>query len=216
MPTRHALIEHRPWLLASLAASIAYYFLPEPWIGSVYAMALKGLSVGFLVPYALVRHRSFDARLLAIVMAFGAAGDVGMELETVTGGTLFFLGHLVAIALYWRNRRTITTVSQRAAALTMLVMVPVVSWLLSGDAGVGIYATGLGAMAASAWLSRFGRYHVGIGAILFFVSDWLIFARMGGALSEGVTSWLIWPLYYAGQFLICTGVIQSLRRDHRA
>lgn len=215
MPKR-ALIEHRPWLLASLAASIAFYFLPEPWIGSVYAMALKGLSVGFLVPYALVRHRSFDARLLAIVMAFGAAGDVGMELDTIIGGTLFFLGHLVAIGLYWRNRRTNTSGSQRAAALTVLVMVPAISRLLSGDIGVGIYAIGLGMMASSAWLSRFGRYHVGVGAVLFFVSDWLIFARMGGALPESVTSWLIWPLYYAGQFMICTGVIQSLRSDHRA
>ncbi|MGI9376653.1 MAG: lysoplasmalogenase family protein [Tsuneonella suprasediminis] len=213
---RRTLIEDHPWLLASLAASIAFYFLPEPWIGSVYAMMLKGLSVGFLVPYALVRHHSLDARLLAIIMAFGAAGDVGMELDTIVGGAIFFIGHLIAIGLYWRNRRTNVTGAQRAAALTMLVMVPIISWLLSGDAGVGIYAIGLGAMAASAWLSRFGRYHVGAGAILFIVSDWLIFARMGGALPESVTSWLIWPLYYAGQFMICTGIIQGLRRDHRA
>lgn len=213
---RRALIDHRPWLLASLVAAVAFFFLPPPWVGSVYAMAIKGLAVGLLVPYALARHRSTDALLLAAVMALGAAGDVGIELDTMVGGALFFLGHLVAIALYRRNRRLQTTGSQRAAALAMLAGVPLISWMLSGDLGVGVYATALGGMAASAWLSRFGRYHVGIGAVLFFVSDWLIFARMGGVLPKGVTSWLIWPLYYIGQFMICTGVIQGLRRDHRA
>jgi uncharacterized membrane protein YhhN len=71
-------------------------------------------------------------------------------------------------------------------------------------------------MAASAWLSRFSRYSVGIGALMFVASDLLIFARLGGVLGENVTGWLVWPLYYAGQLLICTGVIRAVRRDHLA
>jgi uncharacterized membrane protein YhhN len=34
-------------------------------------------------------------------------------------------------------------------------------------------------MAAAAWSSRFPRYRVGAGAVLFVISDWLIFSRMG-------------------------------------
>ena len=67
-------------------------------------------------------------------------------------------------------------------------------------------------MAATAWLSRFGRYRVGTGAVLFVVSDWLIFSRMGAIDLAPLPDLLIWPLYYFGQFLIATGVVQALRR----
>ena len=68
-------------------------------------------------------------------------------------------------------------------------------------------------MAATAWASRFSRYHVGIGAVLFVISDLLIFAEFGPLAESTIPSLLIWPLYYAGQFLICTGIIQTLRGD---
>jgi hypothetical protein len=29
-----------------------------------------------------------------------------------------------------------------------------------------------------------------------------------------IPDYLIWPTYYFGQFLICTGVIQKLRHEH--
>jgi hypothetical protein len=47
--------------------------------------------------------------------------------------------------------------------------------------------------------------------VLFVVSDLLIFARESGQAPETLTWWTIWPLYYAGQFLIATGVVRSLR-----
>ena len=62
---------------------------------------------------------------------------------------------------------------------------------------------------------RFSRT-VGLGALLFVASDLLIFARLGHVLDEALTGWFVWPLYYAGQFLICTGVIRAVRRDHQA
>ena len=76
-----------------------------------------------------------------------------------------------------------------------------------------LYSTGLGAMAACAWSSRFSRYRVGFGAVLFVISDWLIFAGMSTPAAEPMAKWLVWPVYYAGQFLIATGVIQTLRSD---
>jgi uncharacterized membrane protein YhhN len=74
------------------------------------------------------------------------------------------------------------------------------------------YALGLGAMAAAAWTSSFPRYRVGIGAVLFVASDLLIFARLGPMADSPIPDLLIWPLYYFGQFLICTGVIGELRK----
>ena len=63
-----------------------------------------------------------------------------------------------------------------------------------------------------AWTSSFPRYRVGIGALLFVASSLLTFGQMGPLATEAWAEWPVWPLYYAGQFLICTGVIQSLRK----
>ena len=79
-----------------------------------------------------------------------------------------------------------------------------------------IYALALGMMAASAWTSRFSRYQVGIGAVLFVVSDLVIFAREAERLDPGIAEWFVWPLYYLGQFLIVTGVVQRLRGERHA
>jgi len=77
---------------------------------------------------------------------------------------------------------------------------------------VAVYALGLAVMAACAWISRFPRRMTGIGAVMFVVSDLLIFARMGVLAQSPLPDLLIWPLYYFGQFLICTGVVGELRR----
>ena len=67
-------------------------------------------------------------------------------------------------------------------------------------------------MAGAAWTSSFSRYRVGIGAVLFVISDLLIFARMGVLAQSPLPDLLIWPLYYFGQFLIATGVVGELQR----
>jgi uncharacterized membrane protein YhhN len=83
------------------------------------------------------------------------------------------------------------------------------------DKGVAVYAALLGAMAATAWISRFPRYRVGIGAMLFVASDLLIFARMGPLAGSAVPGMLIWPLYFAGQALVAWGVVQALSSDQQ-
>lgn len=209
---RAALIEHRPWLLASLVAAVAYYAMREMPIPGIQLALLKGMGVALLAAYCWVRAPGSDGRLISSVMAFGAIGDIAIEFSFIAGGGAFFVGHLLAVALYLRNRRPQPSGSQKLAGLALLVSTPVISWFLSRDAGVTLYATGLGAMAATAWLSRFGRYRVGTGAVLFVVSDWLIFSRMGAIDLAPLPDLLIWPLYYFGQFLIATGVVQALRR----
>jgi len=72
--------------------------------------------------------------------------------------------------------------------------------------GVAVYSLGLALMAATAWTSRFPRFRVGIGAVMFLVSDLLIFGRMGPLPDNLVVGLAVWGLYYFGQLLICLGV----------
>lgn len=212
MPKR-ALIEHRPWLLASIIAALAYYFLRDNPLGEIWLVMLKGLGVGCLAFYAVRRGAGPDASLIAAVMMFGALGDMGIEFDFALGGGLFLIGHLIAVWLYLRNPREHHSPSQMAFAGVLLVGTPLVSWLLSNNLLITLYSVGLGAMAATAWISRFPRYRVGIGAVLFVLSDWLIFSRMGATDLGDLPHYLIWPIYYAGQFLIATGVVQTLRHE---
>ena len=214
MPKR-ALSEHRPYLLASLIAAVSYYFVADDPIGGIWLMGWKAAGVGFLAFYAAHRGKGFDAWLIAAVMAFGAMGDALLEVSFLIGGGLFAIGHLIAIWLYSRHRRGATTASQKGAGLALLVSTPVLAALLTYPLPNWELAAGysflVGAMAAAAWTSNFPRYRVGAGAVLFVVSDLLIFGREAGRIPNEVAEWLIWPLYYGGQFLIATGVVQTLR-----
>lgn len=208
-----ALAERRPWLLVSIAAAIAFYFLRDANIPGTAVIALKGAGVALLAIYAFLRYQSGEAKLLALALAFGAAGDMGVELSLEAGGALFFIQHIALIVLFLRHRRDSMTFSQTLTVLALLVATPLVSYFLSGQWTVGLYALGLGAMAASAWASRFSRYRVGLGAVMFVISDWLIFSELGSVDLSPWPELLIWPIYYAGQFLIATGVIQTLRHE---
>ena len=215
MVVKRALAESRPWLLLSLVAAISYYFVSDAPIPGLYLMLWKGLGVGFLAVFALARHHSRDGQLIGAVMALGAIGDMLIEIDMIYGAVAFLLGHLVAIWLYARHRRPRVTFSQRLFALLLVPGVVLIAWALpidrSGAGGIAFYSLFLAVMAAMAWISDFPRYRVGTGALLFVVSDLLIFARLGPLEGSAIPEWLIWPLYYFGQFLICTGVIQSLR-----
>lgn len=211
---KQALIEHRPWLLASVAAAVAYYFLRDNPLGEVWLIALKGAAVGLLATYAWRRAgQGLDGAIFVLALALSAAGDMVLELDFNAGGALFLASHLVAVAFYLRQRCSRTTPSQKLLAAALLISTPLVSYLLSLKPEIALYAAALGAMAATAWLSRFPRYRVGTGAVLFIVSDWLIFSRMGPVSLEPVPTYLIWPLYYAGQLMIATGVVQTLRGE---
>lgn len=208
---RRALIEKRPWLVASLIAGVSYWLAAKGQVPGLWLIAWKGAGVAFLAAYAWAHHPSRNAHLLALVMALGAIGDIALEIDFTVGALAFLLAHLAAIALYVRNRRAVLASSQKAAAVATLLGVPLIAWQLTHRADVALYALGLAGMAAAAWTSNFPRYRVGTGAMLFVASDLLIFARMGTLANSAIPDLLIWPLYYFGQFLVCTGVIATLR-----
>ena len=58
--------------------------------------------------------------------------------------------------------------------------------------------------------------HAGAGAVVLLIGK-LIDLHSANALDTGGLLPLVaWPLAYAGQFMICTGVVRTLRRDHSA
>lgn len=205
-------------LWAAIVAGVTYvgsWFLDLPPAASV---AWKGAGVSLLAVYAALGARSLDGWLLVLVMAFGAAGDMLLETHgLITGALAFLAGHLVAIALYLRNRRPGLGGQDCAVALALLVLITGAAYLLPADRdgapGVGLYAAGLAAMAATAWLSRFPRSLVAAGAVMFAVSDLLIFLRTGRpALDIFPMGLAVWSLYFAGQALITLGVAGALQR----
>lgn len=199
-------------VVAGASYSLAAWGLVE---AGAWQAAWKTSGVALLAAWAATQARQGDGALIAGVLALGALGDLLLETHGfATGGAAFAAGHVVAIALYLRNRRQAPSRSQWLLGWALVPLVTLIALLLArGDTGVGIYALLLGGMAASAWISRFPRYRAGVGAMLFVASDLLIFARMGPLAGSPVPNLLIWPLYFAGQALIAWGVVGTINRD---
>jgi uncharacterized membrane protein YhhN len=204
---------HANWLfLSALAASVAYCLWGQHDVATAPYVAWKAACVAVFAIWAAINARSADGWIIVVVLALGAIGDAVIEWNQTAGAVPFLAGHLVGAILYLRNRRHRPSATQTALAVALLVGIPSIAFLLTHAVGVTIYATGLGLMAASAWASRFPRYRVGIGAVLFAASDLLIFARMGPLHDSTLPGRLIMPLYFAGQALIAWGVVTTLRK----
>lgn len=216
MPKR-ALIDHRPYLLLSLLFGITYFFVMDEKVGGAFLALWKGAGVGFLALYAVHRGLGRDGLLISSVLVLCALADVVLQFSFLIGGGIFAIAHLVAIGLYLSNLRERATASQRTASFALLIMTPLLAGMLTYPLEnwvlAVLYALVVGGMACAAWMSRFPRYRVGVGAVLFVMSDLVIFAREAGHVSQDLGDWLVWPLYYVGQFLIATGVIQTIRKE---
>jgi uncharacterized membrane protein YhhN len=204
-------------LLAAIIAA-ASYMVSWSWaLPPAVATAWKGAGVALLALYAATRARSLDGWLLVAVLALGATGDVLLEVIGLTKGAVAFLaGHLVAVWLYLRNRRPTLGGGEWALAALLVPATVATAFALPADRaaapGIALYSLGLSAMAACAWLSRFPRQRVALGALMFLVSDLLIFARAGPLHGQPWVNDAVWILYIAGQTLICIGVANALER----
>lgn len=210
------------WLVlaASVIAGASYVASWNMALPDGVGTAWKGAGVALLAVYAGLCARNFDGWLLCAVMAFGALGDVLLETHGLNVGAVAFLvGHLIAIGLYLRHRRRGLTNADKLAIAVLVPAVAIAAYLLPTDrslgAGAALYSLGLAVMAACAWSSRFPRAQVGLGAVMFVISDLLIFGRAGPLAGAAWVGLAIWGLYYFGQFLICVGVIRGLRQARR-
>jgi uncharacterized membrane protein YhhN len=205
-------------VLAAIGVGFGLFYpllwaIPAPLWALIVA---KGAGVGFLALAAARSARGVDGWLLAIVLALGASGDILLEVDFAAGAAAFALGHAVAILLYLRNRRPAAgAVDVGVAALLLALAVGGPWFLLQGrqeQTAFAAYGLLLGAMAASAWLSRFPRKVVAAGALLFVISDLLIAARMGMEARPAALGLAIWYLYFTGQVLVYLGVSGDLSR----
>ncbi len=199
-------------LAAAVIAGVTYLFGMDAVLHPTLMMAWKGAGVWLLAVYAALNARNIDGWMITAVMAFGAMGDVLVERDLTIGAIAFIAGHVIATLLYLRHRRRTTLdPTQKWLAVILVPLVMIITWALTNDPMAILYSLFVSIMAASAWISRFSRYRVGAGAMMFLVSDLFIFARMGPL--EGSSGWvtpLIWILYFAGQFLIVVNVTKIL------
>lgn len=214
--TRRALAQKRPYLLASIVAALAFYYLRAAPVPELYLVPLKGSAMAFLALYCFCRHTSPDASLMGWAFGAAALADMGIEFDRVVGALLFFLGHALALGVYLRHRRARLEKADSWIVGLTLLGVPLLGWLLPYERGqaleTALYAGALGAMAAGAWASTFPQLRAGAGAMLVVLAHLLLIAETGPL---GGTQWpgiLAWPIYCLGQFLICTGVIQTIAK----
>lgn len=204
-------------LAAAIVAGLSYMAGWGLELSPAAQTVWKGSGVTLLAVYAALVARGLDGWLIAAVMTLGALGDVLLETHGLQVGAVSFLaGHLVAIWLYVRNRRGALGAGGWLAAAALVAATAGLAYVLPADPLMGqaaaLYSIGLAAMAAAAWASRFPRAWTGLGALMFVVSDLLIFARAGALEGQPWVGYAVWSLYFAGQLLICLGVTRTLAR----
>ncbi len=214
--TTRTLADRRPYLLASIIAALAFYYLRSgPW-PELYFIPLKGAATALLALYAYLRHSSQDARLLAIMLLIAATGDMLAEFDPQAAHILYFAYHIVAMLLYLRHRRANFPAREKWIVSALLLGPPLALRLLVGgdyaDLITAAYGLALGGMVAGAWASDFPRTRVGAGAMLFLAADLLYFAGTGPLLGSNLPEIFTWPLAYLGQLLVAIGVISTLRK----
>ncbi|MEP7008495.1 MAG: lysoplasmalogenase [Sphingomonas bacterium] len=200
-----------PLFVAALIAGATYWPASHLAFPADLMVAWKGAGVALLALWTGLVARERNGWLITAVMAFGAFGDVLIELSQVAGAAAFLVGHVLAIILYVANRRR----DGAGAAIAIAALVPALAYAILRSPIVLVYAIGLGGMAGAAWASRFPRSFVAFGALLFAASDLLIFARLGPLAGSIIPNLLVWPLYLAGQALIAWGVVRTLEARKR-
>lgn len=191
--------------LAALVAGVSYCI--PAWLGwGAWTIVWKGLGVALLALWVWRQTRRVD---MTAVLGFGALGDVLLAIALTFGAAAFLVGHLIASWLYTRHRT-----GPWWLALLCATFVAVCGYALSHSPTVAFYAATLGLMAGSAIASSLPR-RIAIGAILFVLSDLLIFARLGPLAQSFLPTLLVWPLYFAGQALIAHGAVMAFGQEPR-
>lgn len=211
------LAHRRPFLFISLVFGLSYplhYFFNIPDLAII---AWKMAAVGCLALYALRNHHHGHFIILAIFLGFYALGDGLVEFYLELGGIAFGIGHIIAIYLFSRYRRPQLSPSQIALAFAIPIITPFVAWAIvesptESGLDAALYTFLLAVMAAMAWSSSFPRYRTGLGAILFIISDFLLFSRFKIGDDNMILNLSVWYSYYFGVFLIAIGIVQTMRK----
>lgn len=215
MPKR-ALIERRPWLLASMACAVARIALRDSATPGLYLVVLEAAPLLLLAVYAVLRHRGNDTRSLAGMLALQGIGSALMDYAPLLGLNALVVAYLLGLTMFLVHRRGVVDDGRKASALVLTLGTPLLCFFAAERAGVGVplfLGLALGGMAASAWISTFPRARVGVGAALIVVGNILAIAALGTG-GDGVASLIAlaaWPLFYLGNLVLATGITGELR-----
>jgi uncharacterized membrane protein YhhN len=212
----------RALLFISLAAGFGYLFgrVFEPYPGSV---VVKALGVSPLVFFALRTVKDRDGLILGTSLIFSVGGDVflGLDRENffVFGLASFLIAHVFYIVLFvrsWPMRLIVSPVQKILSGLILAFSASMVIWLWSSLddllVPVIIYIGVITAMGVCAVLAGFHAPWVVAGAVLFILSDAVIaITKFKIAFAAG--PFLIWSMYYLGQYLIVVGYVREKFRE---
>lgn len=208
---RHALIERRPWLLASMILAVMWIWLQDSRLPGLYLLVLKGAPLALLAVYAVLRHRGNDTRSLAGMLGLEAVGSALWYEVPVIGLNAMLVAFLIGLTLFLAHRTPVMDGGRRASALALMVGTPLLCFFAADRAGVGVplfLGLALGGMAAAAWISTFPRSRVGVGAALIVLGVVLEIAASSGSAMLALAAW---PLFYLGNLVLATGVTGELR-----
>ena len=189
--------------IASALAFIALLSL-APYPGDVVLKVVPILCLLIAVVWAGTdRYRL----VVAAALVFCGIGDVTLEMGLFTAGlSAFLIGHLFYLAVFCRSLRFDLSSAVAVGAL-LLYCTLLIRHLQPhlGDMAVPVYLYMLVimAMAAAAIAGRRNHLLVGLGAVLFVLSDSLIALNRFAEPIPGARYWIM-ALYYSAQFLLTT------------
>lgn len=215
MPKR-ALIDRRPWLLASMACAVAWVALRYSAMPGLYLLAIEAAPLLLLAAYAALRHRGNDTRSLAGMLALQGIGTALMDYAPLIGLNALLVAYLLGLTMFLAHREPVIDDGRKASALVLTLGTPLLCYFAAERAGVGVplfLGLALGGMAASAWISTFPRSRVGLGAALIVVGNIVSIAALGadGGGMGAVIALAAWPLFYVGNLVLATGVTGELK-----
>lgn len=207
--------------LASLAAAIAYQAV-ERRPPSTLRTALKTLAIGLLVPLPLLLLGAATALplvLLALAFLLSSFGDLFLALKGDTrnfmrGLVAFLVSHLFYISVMVPLASSPETLPAKAASLFVGLGAIALYLSLAPALGrmklpFGAYLVAILVMALSALAIPAGQPWLGLGAVLFVISDSVIaLDKFRGPIPyRGL---IVWSTYYVGQAMMALSLLALL------
>ncbi|PHH93044.1 hypothetical protein CDD83_1746 [Cordyceps sp. RAO-2017] len=220
MPTLYTTI------LVTSAGTAIFYGLRIRTPANLTRMVLKAASTALLSLLAAVHGTSW---LLVAALAFGAGGDAFLawpgETTFLCGLGSFLIAHLLYIAVFVQIGSGMDLIVaegwRRVCAVMVSVLAPAMSLILVRRVGTSlrlpivIYSTAILFMVLCSLTTP--TQDVVMGALCFAISDTFLAADEFLVATESRhRTWMqhtVWILYYGGQVLLATGLLQADARS---